>query len=55
MFISKSIERIADHAVNIAEEMVFLSKGQDIRHSDITKTFAPEPGSQPPPPGPPSV
>lgn len=34
MFISKSIERIADHAVNIAEEMVFLSKGQDIRHSD---------------------
>jgi phosphate uptake regulator len=33
MFISKSIERIADHATNIAEEMVFLSKGQDIRHS----------------------
>jgi len=26
MFISKSLERIADHATNIAEEMVFLSK-----------------------------
>ena len=37
MFISKSLERIADHATNIAEEMVFLSKGQDIRHSDIGK------------------
>jgi len=37
MFISKSIERIADHAVNIAEEMVFLSKGQDIRHREILK------------------
>lgn len=37
MFISKSLERIADHATNIAEEMVFLSKGLDIRHSDIAK------------------
>jgi phosphate transport system protein len=37
MFISKSLERIADHATNIAEEMVFLSRGQDIRHSDIGK------------------
>lgn len=41
MFISKSIERIADHATNIAEEMVFLSRGQDIRHSEVTKTVAP--------------
>src|SRR4051812_19295929 len=37
MFISKSVERIADHATNIAEEMVFLAGGTDIRHSDITK------------------
>ena len=34
MFISKSIERIADHASNIAEEMVFLNKAQDIRHRE---------------------
>ncbi|MBK8478603.1 MAG: phosphate signaling complex protein PhoU [Opitutaceae bacterium] len=37
MFISKSIERIADHATNIAEEMVYLAKGEDIRHVDELK------------------
>ncbi|MGC4071268.1 MAG: phosphate signaling complex protein PhoU [Nibricoccus sp.] len=37
MFISKSIERIADHATNIAEEMVFLAHAKDIRHSDDLK------------------
>jgi len=37
MFISKSIERIADHATNIAEEMVFLAQARDIRHTDELK------------------
>ncbi|MCU0791524.1 MAG: phosphate signaling complex protein PhoU [Opitutaceae bacterium] len=37
MFISKGIERIADHATNIAEEMVFLSDAQDIRHDESLK------------------
>ncbi len=37
MFIAKSIERIADHATNIAEEMVYLAKGEDIRHNDELK------------------
>lgn len=37
MFISKSIERIADHACNIAEEMVFLSDADDIRHDENLK------------------
>ena len=37
MFISKSLERIADHATNIAEEMVFLSDAQDIRHDAALK------------------
>jgi phosphate transport system protein len=37
MFISKSLERIADHACNIAEEMVFLAKAQDIRHREEFK------------------
>lgn len=40
MFISKSIERIADHACNIAEEMVFLSDAQDIRHDESLKKSA---------------
>jgi len=37
MFISKSIERIADHATNIAEEMVFLARAKDIRHREELK------------------
>ena len=39
MFISKSIERIADHATNIAEEMIYLAKGKDVRHTDVAKTL----------------
>ncbi len=33
MVVSKSIERIADHATNIAEEVVYLCEGRDIRHT----------------------
>ena len=32
MQVAKRIERIADHAKNIAEEVVFLLEGRDIRH-----------------------
>lgn len=35
MVISKSVERIADHATNIAENVVYLYEGQDIRHTGI--------------------
>ncbi len=34
MVISKSLERIADHATNIAEQVVYLLEAVDIRHSD---------------------
>jgi phosphate transport system protein len=40
MVISKSIERIADHATNIAEEVVYLYEGRDIRHSKLQKNEA---------------
>ena len=33
MVISKSLERIADHATNIAEEVVYLYEAVDIRHT----------------------
>jgi phosphate transport system protein len=32
MVISKSLERIADHATNVAEEVVYLCEAKDIRH-----------------------
>ena len=41
MVVSKSLERIADHASNIAEEVVYLYEARDIRHSAK--------GNQPPP------
>jgi phosphate transport system protein len=37
MAISKSLERVADHATNIAEEVVYLYEGQDIRHTKNLK------------------
>jgi len=33
MVISKSLERVADHATNIAEEVVYLYEAIDIRHA----------------------
>lgn len=34
---SKSVERIADHATNIAELVVFLVEGVDIRHGNVQR------------------
>src|SRR6185369_14714906 len=33
MIVSKSLERIADHATNDAEEVVYLCEALDIRHT----------------------
>jgi phosphate transport system protein len=35
---SKSLERIADHAKNVAEEVVYLYEAQDIRHAGKRQT-----------------
>jgi phosphate transport system protein len=36
LFISKYLERLADHAVNIAELVIFLVQGKIIRHLKAT-------------------
>ena len=37
LFVSKNLERIADHASNVAEMVVFMVKGKTIRHMDRSK------------------
>jgi phosphate transport system protein len=34
LFVSKSLERVGDHATNIAEAVIFMAKGKSIRHLD---------------------
>ena len=34
LFVSKYLERIGDHATNIAEMVIFMVRGQSIRHLD---------------------
>lgn len=41
MTISKSLERIADHATNFAEEVVYLYEARDIRHSGKGEELSP--------------
>ncbi len=35
LLIARNYERIADHAANVAEDVVFLVEGRDVRHSAI--------------------
>ena len=46
MTVSKRLERIADHATNIAEEVVYLYEARDIRHAGLkTANETEDPGS----------
>jgi len=37
MTVAKALERVADHVTNIAEEVFYLYKGEDIRHEKVLK------------------
>jgi phosphate transport system protein len=45
MVASKSVERIADHATNVAEDVVYLYEAQDIRHTGVKSQNAPLAGA----------
>jgi phosphate transport system protein len=38
MFVAKHLERLADHATNVAEMVIFMVKGTDVRHPHSRST-----------------
>jgi phosphate transport system protein len=40
VFALKSLERIGDHAKNVAEHVVFLVSGADVRHAGAERAAA---------------
>lgn len=37
LFLAKALERVGDHAKNIAEATIYVSKGEDVRHASVEK------------------
>ena len=35
LFLAKAVERVGDHAKNIAEQIIFIVKGADVRHTSV--------------------
>jgi phosphate transport system protein len=45
LMISRSLERVADHATNISEDVIFWVQGADIRHDKSVQAGKSETGS----------
>ncbi len=37
IFVARNLERVGDHAANVAEMVIFLVEGQDVRHGQAAK------------------
>jgi phosphate transport system protein len=35
VFVAKAVERVGDHAKNLAEQIIYIVKGTDVRHSSV--------------------
>ena len=42
IFIARHLERIADHATNIAQDVIYLVQARDVRHPGLRREGAPE-------------
>jgi phosphate transport system protein len=38
---ARALERLGDHAKNVSKYTVFLARGEDVRHSDISAVQKP--------------